>query len=144
MCLRRKTPTLPTSCTSCRLNPHDQLGRLCVYGIHKRPLRAPTKENSLVLIAEDTGGKNIEKWDQIWIWAAPTVGLEISTVLEGILGKWGGLSLPARGRTLTAVTQEKHFLFLCFDLFCIFFWIFFLFFPSPSHCSCRFYWHYGI
>ena len=35
---------LPTSCTSCRLNPHDQLGRLCVYGIYKRSLRAPTKE----------------------------------------------------------------------------------------------------
>jgi len=31
--LRKKTQNLPTSCTSCRLNPHDQLGRLCVYGI---------------------------------------------------------------------------------------------------------------
>ena len=39
----------------------DQLGRLCVYGIHKRPLRAPTKENVLVLIAEDIGGKNSEE-----------------------------------------------------------------------------------
>jgi len=51
MWLRKKTQNLPTSCTSCRLNPHDQLSRLCVYGIYKRPLRAPTKENALVLIA---------------------------------------------------------------------------------------------
>ena len=55
-----KTQNLPTSCTSCRLNPHDQLGRLCVYGIYKRTLRAPTKENALALIAEDIGGKNTQ------------------------------------------------------------------------------------
>ena len=46
---------------SCRVNPQDQLGRLCVYGIYKRSLRAPTKENMLVLIAVDIGGKNREK-----------------------------------------------------------------------------------
>ena len=34
---------LPTSYTSCRLNPHNHLCRLCVYGIYKRTLRAPTK-----------------------------------------------------------------------------------------------------
>ena len=32
-----------------------------------------------------------------------------------------------RERILTAVTQEKHLLFLCFDLFCRFFWIIFSF-----------------
>ena len=37
---------------------------------------------------------------------------------------------PSEERTLTAVTQEKHLLFLCFDLFCRFFWIFFPFY-SP-------------
>ena len=37
-----------------RLNPHDQLGRLCICGI----LKTPTKENALVLIAVDIGGKN--------------------------------------------------------------------------------------
>ena len=47
--------------TSCRLNPHDQPGRLCVYGIHKRPLRAPTKENTLVLTAVGIGGKNTQE-----------------------------------------------------------------------------------
>ena len=31
--LRKKTQNLPTSGASCRLNPHDQLSRLCVYGI---------------------------------------------------------------------------------------------------------------
>ena len=62
---RKKTQNLPTSCTSCRLNPHDQLGRLCVYGIYKKILRAPTKENTLVLIAVDIGGKNTQEKDQI-------------------------------------------------------------------------------
>ena len=36
------------------------LGRLCVCGIYKRSLRAPTKENALVLIAVDIGGKNTQ------------------------------------------------------------------------------------
>ena len=58
--LRKKTQNLPTSCTSCRLNPHNQLGRLCASGIYKRTLRAITKENALVLIAVDIGGKNTE------------------------------------------------------------------------------------
>ena len=74
----------------------------------------------------------------------------MSTVLEGILGWWGGLWLPARERTLTAVTQEKHLLCLCFDLFCRFFSIFSFFFPSfplpppCPHCTCQFYWQYEI
>ena len=53
-------PNLATICTSCRLNPHDQLARLCVYGIYNRSLRAPTKENALVWIAVDIGGKNTQ------------------------------------------------------------------------------------
>ena len=67
MWLRKKTQSLPTSCTGGRLNPHDQLSRLCVYGIYKRTLRAPTKENTLVLIAVDIGGKNTQEEDQIRI-----------------------------------------------------------------------------
>ena len=63
--LRNKIQNLPTSFTSCRLNPHDQLGRLCDYGTYKRSLRAPTKENALVLIAVDIGGNNTEEQDQI-------------------------------------------------------------------------------
>ena len=42
--LRKKAQNLPASCTSCRLNPHAQQGRLCVYGLYKRTLRAPAKE----------------------------------------------------------------------------------------------------
>ena len=38
-----------------------QLDRLCVYGIYKRTIRSPTKENALVLIAVDTGGKNTQE-----------------------------------------------------------------------------------
>ena len=67
MWLRKKAQNLPTSCTSFRLNPQDQLGRLCVYGIYKRTLRAPAKENTLVVIAVDIGGKNTEEYNQIRI-----------------------------------------------------------------------------
>ena len=108
---KEEDPKPPHQLYSCRLNPHDQLGRLCVYGI------APTKENTLVLIAVDIGGKNTQKSDQIRTWAAPTAGPETSTVLEDILERWGELWLPARERTLIAVTQEKYILFLCFDVF---------------------------
>ena len=88
--LRRKTQNLPTCCTSCRLNPHNQLGRLCVYGIYTYiiwTLRPPTKENVLVLIAVDIRGKNTQEQDQIRVWAFPTAGPETSAVLEGILGR---------------------------------------------------------
>ena len=54
---RKKTQNLPTSCTSCRVNPHSQLGRLYVCGIYTSLLRAATKENALVLIAVDIGVK---------------------------------------------------------------------------------------
>ena len=56
--LKEEDPNLPSGCTSCRLNLYDQLGRLCVYGIYKRSLEAPTKEKALVLIAVDIGGEN--------------------------------------------------------------------------------------
>jgi len=53
-----KEEDLPSSCTSCRLNPHDQLGRLYPYEIYKRSWRASTKESTLVMIAVDIRGKN--------------------------------------------------------------------------------------
>ena len=59
--VRKKTQNLPTSCTSCRLHPRDQVGRLCVYGIYKWSPRAPTKENAAVLMAVDIGGNNTQK-----------------------------------------------------------------------------------
>ena len=46
---------------NCRLNPHDQLSRLCIYGIYKKSLRAPTKENAQALIAVNFGGKNTQE-----------------------------------------------------------------------------------
>ena len=91
MWLRKKTQNLPTSLTSCRLNPQNQLGRLCVYGIYKRTLRAPTKENALVLIAVDIEGKNTRSRTRLDYEMHPTAGPETSTVLEGILGRWSGL-----------------------------------------------------
>ena len=90
MWLRKKTQNLPRSYTSCRLNPHGQLAN-SVYGIYKRSLRAPTKENTLALIAVDTGGKNTEEEDQIRVSAAPTAGPETSLVVESILGRQRGL-----------------------------------------------------
>ena len=42
---------------------------------------------------------------------------------------------PERERALTAETQEKHLLFLCFHLFCRFFWIFFFCFLPPQPLS---------
>ena len=60
-------PNPPTSCASCRLNPHDQLGRLCDCGVYKRSLRAPTEEDALALIAVDIGGTNTQEQDQIRI-----------------------------------------------------------------------------
>ena len=56
-------------------------GRLCVYGIDKRTRSAPSGENTRVLMAVDIGGKNTEDQNQIRIWAAPTTGPEICTVL---------------------------------------------------------------
>ena len=44
-----------------KLQIKSTLGRLCVYGIYKRSLRAPTKENALALIAVDIGGENTQK-----------------------------------------------------------------------------------
>ena len=46
------------SCTAGRFFTYNHLGRLCVYGIYKRSLSTPTKENALVVIAVDIGGKN--------------------------------------------------------------------------------------
>ena len=55
---KEEDPNPSTSCTSCRSNPQDQLGRLCLYGIYKLSFRVPTKENALVLIAVDIEGKD--------------------------------------------------------------------------------------
>jgi len=40
---KEEDPKSSHSCTRCRLNPHDHLGRLRVCGIYKKSLRAPTK-----------------------------------------------------------------------------------------------------
>ena len=70
MWLRKKTQNPPTSCTRCILNPHDMKKKKkihminyvdSIYRIYKRSLRAPTKENVLVLIVVDIGGKNTEE-----------------------------------------------------------------------------------
>ena len=44
-----------------QVNPYHQRGRLCAYGRYKRSLSAPARENTLVLIPVDIGGKNTEE-----------------------------------------------------------------------------------
>ena len=44
---------------------NTQLGRLYVYGIYKRTLRALTKENTIVQITVGIRGKNTQEQDQI-------------------------------------------------------------------------------
>ena len=48
-----------------RLNPHGQLGRLCIYGIYKRTMRVPMKVNTVALATVDTGEKNTQGQHQI-------------------------------------------------------------------------------
>ena len=87
MWIRKRTENLLTSCTSYQLNPHDQLGRLCVYGIYKRTMWDPTEEKAVALADMHFGGKNTRQYDHIRVWAVPTAGPESSPVLEGILGR---------------------------------------------------------
>ena len=63
--LTSEPPGKPTSCISCKLNPCNQLGRLCVYGICKRMMRVSTKENALAQANVDTGVKNMQEQDKI-------------------------------------------------------------------------------
>ena len=58
--LRKRTQNLPTSGTNCRLNPHDQLGRLRIYGMYKRTKRGPTKGNALALADADIRSKKTQ------------------------------------------------------------------------------------
>ena len=57
---RKRIQKFSTSGTSYRLNPHDQLGRFCVYGIYKWTMRVPTKENILTL-SDANRGKNTQE-----------------------------------------------------------------------------------
>ena len=48
-------------CTSCKLNPPHQGGRLCVSGIYERTPSAPAEETTPALAAVDLGGKNTQE-----------------------------------------------------------------------------------
>ena len=41
-----------------KLPTYDQLGRICTYGIYRKTVRIPTKENALVLTEVAIGGKS--------------------------------------------------------------------------------------
>ena len=73
-------------------------------------MRVSTEEKALAQANVDIGVKNMQEQDTIRVWAAPAAGPEMSSVLEGILGRRGGLWLTVR--MLTAEIQGKHLLFL--------------------------------
>ena len=56
--VKEKDPKPSHQLYKLQIKLRNQLGRLCVYGIYKRSLRAPTKGNTLLLIAAGIGGKN--------------------------------------------------------------------------------------
>ena len=56
--VKEKDPKPSHQLYKLQIKLRNQLGRLCVYGIYKRLFRAPTNENTLLLIAVDIGGKN--------------------------------------------------------------------------------------
>ena len=72
--------------TSFRLNPHDQLGRFCVYGIYKRTLRAPTKEDALALMLWTLEARTHRSRTRLES-ELPPQQVQISAVLEGMLGR---------------------------------------------------------
>ena len=134
MWLRKKTQKFPTSCASFNLSPHDQVGRLCVYGIYKRTSKALTKQSTIVLTAVDVGGKNTQEQDKIRIWAAPTASSGTRTVLQGILGRWGEM-WPQQVKGPWQHWLKKsiyHSYALTFSVrFFFFSFLFFFFPPSP-------------
>ena len=143
MWLRKKTQNLPTSYTSSRLNPHNPLGRLCVYGIYKRTLRAPTKENALVLIAVELQARTQRRRTRLESELPPQqvqrpaqVGRHPREV------RW--TVTPSERKDSDSSDSRKTFIILIF-LTCsvgslkIFFVFFLSFFPFCN--SCQFYWH---
>ena len=142
MWLRKKTPNLPTICRSCRWNPHDQSGRLCVCGIYERPLRAPAEENTLVLIAVGAGGKNTQEQDQVRTWAAPTAGPETSSA-GGHPREVRWTVTPSEGKDSESSDSRKN-IYYSYVLTCSVDSFGFPHTPPPAH-PCRsywFYWHY--
>ena len=62
---KERIKNISISCTNCRLNPHDQLGRPCVNGISESMMSGPTNENSLALAAVHFAGKHMQELGQI-------------------------------------------------------------------------------
>ena len=85
------------------------------------------------------GGKNTQEEEKIRIWAAPTAGPEISTVLGGILEKWVDCCDSQWGEGLWQQWLKKN-TFYSYVLTCSV-----DSFGFPLFCfSCQFYWLYEI
>ena len=111
MQLRKRTQNLPTSSTSCRLNTHNQLGRLCIYGkdnesSHKRK---HTNSDSCGYWRQEHSGVRPEQG----LSCPPQAGSGMSTVLEGTLGRQGGLRHPVRERMLTVDSRKTFIILTC-------------------------------
>ena len=136
------------SCTNCTLNLHDKPDRLFVFGIYKRTVRAPTKENT----SSDSCGPGRQEHMGV----GPDYNLSCSHGRardQRNVGEHPGemrwTVIPSEGKDADSSESKKKLLSLCFDLFCRFCWFFFFFSLClssffPLCYSCQFYWHYEI
>jgi len=127
--LRKKIQNLPTSCTSCRLNLHNQLSRLCVYGVYKRPLRMPPKENVQFWYCGH--------WRQEHRGAGPDQNVSCPHSRSRDQHSVGGHPREVRWTVTASKAKDsnssdsrKTFIILIFYLYYRFFWIYFSFFSS--------------
>ena len=118
--LRDRTQNLPSNGTSCRLNPHNQLGKLCVYEYTKGNWEVPQQKAHYQMwtIEARRRGRRTRLESQV----SPQ---QIQRP-AGIGGKVG--LIQREGKEATTEIQEKHLLSLYFKLSHSCFWIFFSFF----------------
>ena len=142
----KKTPNLPTSCTSCRWNADDQPGRLCPWSIWKAigssHRRKRTSSDSCAHWRQEHRGEGPD-----WNLSCPHSRSRVQHSVGGHAREVRWTVTPREGKDSDSSDSRKNLLFLYFDLFCRIFWIFLSFFPPflpPLWCSCQFYWHYEI
>ena len=134
--LWNRTQNRPISGTSCRLNPHNHLGKLCVYEYTKGHWEVPQQKAHCQMWTLEA--RRRRRKTRLESQVSP---LQIQRPAQ--YWRQGELWLREREKTLTAEIQEKHSLSLYFNLLHICFWIFF--FPFPLLCcysSCWFYQYY--
>ena len=112
--LRKKTQNLPTSCTSCRLNPHNQRGRLCVYGIYKKDTESAHKR-------KHTSSDSCRHWRQEYTGVGPDQNLSCphsrsrdKHSVGGHPGEVRWTVTPSEGKDSDSSNSRKIFIILMF------------------------------